>query len=35
MRFSMLKAWFRLAIAGAMFRTVGHISPAAWAMDGY
>jgi ABC-2 type transport system permease protein len=28
-------AWFSLEVASPVFATVGHISPAAWAMDGF
>lgn len=28
-------AWFPLEVAGKTFATVGHLSPAAWAMDGF
>ncbi len=28
-------AWFPLETAGTAFSTVGHLTPAAWAMDGY
>jgi ABC-2 type transport system permease protein len=28
-------AWFPLEVAGETFSAIGHISPAAWAMDGY
>jgi ABC-2 type transport system permease protein len=28
-------AWFPLEVAGETFSTIGHISPAAWAMDGF
>ncbi|MFQ5931786.1 MAG: ABC transporter permease [Nitrospiraceae bacterium] len=28
-------AWWSLAVVPELMRTVGHISPVAWAMDGY
>jgi len=28
-------AWFPLEVAGETFSTIGHLSPAAWAMDGF
>jgi hypothetical protein len=28
-------AWFPLEVAGAPFSTIGHLTPAAWAMDGF
>jgi ABC-2 type transport system permease protein len=28
-------AWFPLEVAGKTFSTIGHITPAAWAMDGF
>ncbi|HZU87414.1 MAG TPA: ABC transporter permease [Anaerolineaceae bacterium] len=28
-------AWFPLEVSGAAFSTIGHLTPAAWAMDGY
>jgi ABC-2 type transport system permease protein len=28
-------AWFPLEVSGPAFSTIGHLTPAAWAMDGY
>jgi hypothetical protein len=28
-------AWVSLEVTGAVFQTIGHLSPVAWAMDGF